>query len=102
MYDDQSTAAKLEHQLRETEQLLEISILKKKLRETERAMEQIIADIHGKAAKCNENPTMDVTATQVRDIIQFSLNTHKYTHTQTKSNTQCNAIQIILRTKKIY
>lgn len=93
VYDDQSTAAKLEHQLRETEQLLEISILKKKLRETERAMEQIIADIHGKAAKCNENPTMDVTATQVRDIIQFSLNTHKYTHThknQIKHTMQCN------------
>lgn len=73
MYDETSTAAKLEYQLRETEQLLEISLLKKKLRETERAMEQIIADIHGRAAKCNgtnetnaSNPTMDVTATQVR------------------------------------
>lgn len=76
-YDESSTAAKLEYQLRETEQLLEISLLKKKLRETERAMEEIIADIHGKAAKCNDNgtivttnttndKTMDVTTTQVR------------------------------------
>lgn len=69
-YDESSTAAKLEYQLRETEQLLEISLLKKKLRETERAMEQIIADIHGKAAKCNGNEsndkTMDVTTIQVR------------------------------------
>lgn len=72
-YDDASTTAKLEYQLRETEQLLEISLLKRKLRETERAMEQIIADIHGKAAKCDENntpdkndATMDVTTTQVR------------------------------------
>lgn len=73
MYDETSTAAKLEYQLRETEQLLEISLLKKKLRETERAMEKIIADIHGRAIKCNgtnennaSSPTMDVTATQVR------------------------------------
>ncbi|XP_055310486.1 uncharacterized protein LOC129573666 isoform X2 [Sitodiplosis mosellana] len=72
-YDDATTTAKLEFQLRETEQLLEISLLKKKLRETERAMEQIIADIHGKAAKCNSDEnnasntndaTMDVTTTQ--------------------------------------
>lgn len=69
-YDDASATAKLEYQLRETEQLLEISLLKKKLRETERAMEQIIADIHGKAAKCNndENTAFNtnVTTTQVR------------------------------------
>lgn len=35
----------LEYHLRETEQLLEITLLKKKLRETERAMEQIMADM---------------------------------------------------------
>ncbi|XP_031620552.1 chromatin-remodeling ATPase INO80 isoform X2 [Contarinia nasturtii] len=72
-YDEASTTAKLEYQLRETEQLLEISLLKRKLRETERAMEQIIADIHGKAAKCDSDEnittskndaTMDVTTTQ--------------------------------------
>lgn len=77
-YDETSTAAKLEYQLRETEQLLEISLLKKKLRETERAMEQIIADIHGKTAKCNDttidaNAPTDVTTTQVRPSIQFTI-----------------------------
>lgn len=74
-YDEASTTAKLEYHLRETEQLLEISLLKKKLRETERAMEQIIADIHGKAAKFNSDEinasnkndaVMDATTTQVR------------------------------------
>lgn len=65
-YDESSTAAKLEYQLRETEQLLEISLLKKKLRETERAMEEIIADIHGKATNNTNDKTMDVTTTQVR------------------------------------
>lgn len=108
VYDEQSTAAKLEHQLRETEQLLEISLLKKKLRETERAMEQIIADIHGKAAKCNgsndnnvssspsnnkNDSTMDVAAIQVRDHPIF-FETHKANpnHTSHKSmkNKQTN------------
>lgn len=83
-YDEASTTAKLEYQLRETEQLLEISLLKKKLRETERAMEQIIADIHGKAAKCNSDDesnasntndaTMNVTTTQVRSSKKITKN----------------------------
>lgn len=38
-----STETELEFHLRETEQLLEISLLKKKLRETETAMSNIIA-----------------------------------------------------------
>lgn len=78
-YDDPSTTAKLEYQLRETEQLLEISLLKKKLRETERAMEQIIADIHGKAAKCNNDENnasnINMTTTQVRSSKEH---THYY------------------------
>lgn len=100
-YDETSTTAKLEYQLRETEQLLEISLLKKKLRETERAMEQIISDIHGKAAKCNNDDnktsninidtTMDVTTAQVRSsnillrkVVTQKIqkkNTHTYTNT---------------------
>lgn len=40
-----SPTTSLEYHLRETEQLLEISLLKKKLRETERAMERIMADM---------------------------------------------------------
>lgn len=95
-YDEASTTAKLEYQLRETEQLLEISLLKKKLRETERAMEQIIADIHGKAAKCNSDDdennasnntndtTMNVTTTQVRSS-KFLLN-QVDKHTQSKTD----------------
>lgn len=42
--------AELEFQLRETEQLLEITLLKKKLRETEQAMSSIIAQM-GTVAK---------------------------------------------------
>lgn len=93
-YDEASTTAKLEYQLRETEQLLEISLLKKKLRETERAMEQIIADIHGKAAKCNVddnnasnrngNTTVDEPTTQVRS--SKLLFKKKSSHTHTKQN----------------
>lgn len=37
--------SELEFQMRETEQLLEISLLKKKLLETEQAMSRIIADM---------------------------------------------------------
>lgn len=101
-YDDaSSTTAKLEYELRETEQLLEISLLKKKLRETERAMEQIIADIHGKAAKCNNddennasniNATMDVTTTQVRSsnfsIFKQTVVTNKANQNQKQFITQ--------------
>lgn len=96
-YDETSTTAKLEYQLRETEQLLEISLLKKKLRETERAMEQIIADIHGKAAKCNNDDsntsnindaTVDVTTTQVRSSNILLKVVTKHTHTQKQTNTQ--------------
>lgn len=45
-----SSVAELEFQLRETEQLLEITLLKKKLRETETAMSNIIAQM-GTVAK---------------------------------------------------
>lgn len=41
-----STESELEFQLRETEQLLEITLLKKKLRETELAMSNIIAQMN--------------------------------------------------------
>lgn len=40
-----ATVAELEFQLRETEQLLEITLLKKKLRDTELAMSSIIAQM---------------------------------------------------------
>lgn len=103
-YDDASTTAKLEYQLRETEQLLEISLLKKKLRETERAMEQIIADIHGKAAKCNVdennasnrngNATVDEPTTQVRSSNLLLKSSHTHTQSKTKKikiqNTKIN------------
>lgn len=45
-----SSVAELEFQLRETEQLLEITLLKQKLRETEAAMSNIIAQM-GTVAK---------------------------------------------------
>lgn len=66
-----SASSALEYHLRETEQLLEISLLKKKLRETERAMEQIIADmgIGNKTEQINSNKTdtaADMTTSQVR------------------------------------
>lgn len=47
--------------MRGAEKLLELSILKKRLRDTERAMEQIIADIKvGKTAKANGVDTKDI------------------------------------------
>lgn len=60
-YNDPSSASSaLEYHLRETEQLLEISLLKKKLRETERAMEQIIADMGiGNAANHKQDTSND-------------------------------------------
>lgn len=72
-------SSSLEYHLRETEQLLEISLLKKKLRETERAMEKIMGEMaapkeiaappdhvdgHG-LTESAEQPTR--RATQVRD-----------------------------------
>lgn len=69
-YNESTASSTLEYHLRETEQLLEISLLKKKLRDTERAMEQIIADMGiGKTATDkddDEKDTMDVTMAQVR------------------------------------
>lgn len=60
----------LEYHLRETEQLLEITLLKKKLRETERAMEQIMADMALHKNDSNATTEADRTAltktTQVR------------------------------------
>lgn len=60
----------LEYHLRETEQLLEITLLKKKLRETERAMEQIMADMalqqNGTNASTEAGRTAPTETTQVR------------------------------------
>lgn len=68
-YNESTTPSSLEYHLRETEQLLEISLLKKKLRDTERAMEQIISDMGiGNATDKDddEKDIMDVTMAQVR------------------------------------
>lgn len=77
--------------MRETEQLLEITLLKKKLRETERAMEQIIADMGvGQANNTNETngnvvaeggapltqseqEPIGAVTTQVRSLITFTI-----------------------------
>lgn len=73
-FDDAPTTSSLEYHLRETEQLLEISLLKKKLRETERAMEKIMADMGvGQTANSASTDTADVTnttttAAQVRSL----------------------------------
>lgn len=60
----------LEYHLRETEQLLEITLLKKKLRETERAMEQIMADMalqkNGTNGPMENDPTATMKTIQVR------------------------------------
>lgn len=50
----------LEYHLRETEQLIEISLLKKKLRATERAMESIIADINAKKSATDTSATASI------------------------------------------
>jgi len=67
-YNDQSASSALEYHLRETEQLLEISLLKKKLRETERAMEQIIADMgvgnRNNVTNNDSNTATDLTTSQ--------------------------------------
>lgn len=71
--DPAAPSSALEYHLRETEQLLEISLLKKKLRETERAMEQIITDMGIGNRKQDTNHdsndnhmAADSTASQVR------------------------------------
>lgn len=74
----------LEYHLRETEQLLEITLLKKKLRETERAMEQIMADMATHKNSTNAGATdADRTAMtmtiQVRSYIVLLIRIYRKT-----------------------
>lgn len=57
------SVAELEFQLRETEQLLEITLLKKKLRETETAMSNIIAQM-GTVAKDQVSERIEIGCTR--------------------------------------
>lgn len=67
----------LEYHLRETEQLLEISILKKKLRETERAMEQIMTEMTTQKINSNTSSNGHAPTDQAKSSDQVRIRKRK-------------------------